>query len=282
MSLVTLREILDAAEQGGYAVGAFNAFNVEMAQAVVWAAEAEQSPVILLVYDRHQDHFGVEESAAVGLALAKKAKVPVALHLDHGGAFAKVVRCVQAGYTGVMFDGSKLPYEENVAITQKVVEIAHLAGVSVEAELGHVGAAADGDGSKLDLMTDPDQAADFVARTGVDALAVAIGNAHGFYTDEPKLDFQRLKAIDEAVPVPLVLHGGTGIPDADIQKAIELGIRKINIGTEVMTAFGEALRDALSLTPGYTQGLEELGTARKAMQERVQARIRVLGSSGKA
>ena len=282
MSLVSLQSILTAADRGGYAVGAFNAFNVETAQAVVAAAEAEKSPVILLVYDGHQRHFGIAESAAIGRALAEAASVPVALHLDHGASFEMVVKCLQAGYTGVMFDGSRLPYEDNVAITKRVTEVAHLCGVSVEAELGQVGVAARGDGAKADLMTDPDQAADFVAQTQVDALAVAIGNAHGFYTDTPKLDFERLAAINEAVSVPLVLHGGTGIPDDDLRRAIELGIRKVNIGTEVMTAFGTTLREALKNTEGPIVGLAELAQAKRAMQEKIQARMRVLGSSGKA
>ncbi|NLV91012.1 MAG: class II fructose-bisphosphate aldolase [Firmicutes bacterium] len=282
MSLVSLQSILTAADRGGYAVGAFNAFNVETTQAVVAAAEAEKSPVILLVYDGHQRHFGIAESAAIGRALAEAASVPVALHLDHGASFEMVVKCLQAGYTGVMFDGSRLPYEDNVAITKRVTEVAHLCGVSVEAELGQVGVAARGDGAKADLMTAPDQAADFVAQTQVDALAVAIGNAHGFYTDTPKLDFERLAAINEAVSVPLVLHGGTGIPDDDLRRAIELGIRKVNIGTEVMTAFGTTLREALKNTEGPIVGLAELAQAKRAMQEKIQARMRVLGSSGKA
>ena len=208
--------------------------------------------------------------------------VSVALHLDHGASFEMVVKCLQAGYTGVMFDGSRLPYEDNVAITKRVTEVAHFCGVSVEAELGQVGVAARGDGAKADLMTDPDQAADFVAQTQVDALAVAIGNAHGFYTDTPKLDFERLAAINEAVSIPLVLHGGTGIPDDDLRRAIELGIRKVNIGTEVMTAFGTTLREALKNTEGPIVGLAELAQAKRAMQEKIQARMRVLGSSGKA
>lgn len=282
MALVTLGEILADAEGRGYGVGAFNAFNLETAQAVVRAAEVERSPVILLVYDLHQEHFGVEESALVCCSLARKAKVPVAVHLDHGQSFRRVVECIHSGYTGVMFDGSRLSYEENIAITKRIVELAHIVGVTVEAELGHVGQAAEGDEKRSDLMTNPEEAGEFVERTGVDALAVAIGNAHGYYREEPKLDFERLAAIRKATGIPLVLHGGTGIPDGDMQRAISLGIRKINIGTEVYTAFGNALRSALQATTGPVISIDELAKARLVMQEKVQGRMRILGSSGKA
>lgn len=282
MALVTLGELLTDAERRGYGVGAFNAFNLETAQAVVRAAEAEQSPVILLVYDLHQEHFGVEESALVCRSLAQKAKIPVAVHLDHGQSFRRVVECIHHGFTGVMFDGSNLPFEENVEITKRIVDIAHVLGVTVEAELGYVGQAAAGDEKRSDLMTRPEQAAEFVERTGVDALAVAIGNAHGFYKEAPQLDFARLAAIRQATGIPLVLHGGTGIPDADIQRAISLGIRKINIGTEIYTAFGNTLRRALQAATEPVISLDELAQARMAMQEKIQAKMRILGSSGMA
>ncbi len=282
MSLANLSNVLREAEAGGYAVGAFNVFNLETAQAVVAAAEAERSPVILLMYDSHLDHFGVEESAAVGRVLANRAQVPVAVHLDHGASFARVVRCMHAGYTSVMYDGSRLPYDENVATTRRIVEIAHHVGISVEAEIGHVGIAAKGEDRIEQWLTRPEEAADFAGDTGVDCLAVAIGNAHGFYLEEPKLDFTRLEEINQLVDVPLVLHGSSGISDADIRRAVKLGIRKVNVGTETLTAFGATLRDSLALASGTVRGVEQLAEARAVMQAKVQSRMRVLGSAGKA
>ena len=282
MSLANLSDLLREAQAGGYAVGAFNVFNLETAQAVVAAAEAEHSPVILLMYDSHLDHFGVDEAAALGRMLADKAQVPVAVHLDHGASFARVVRCIRAGYTSVMYDGSRLPFDENVAATRRIVEIAHHVDVSVEGEIGHVGRAAEGEERIEEWLTRPREAADFVEATGVDCLAVAIGNAHGFYREEPKLDFARLEAINRLVDVPLVLHGSSGIPEADLRRAIELGIRKVNVGTETLTAFGAALRDSLAQTSGPIRGLGQLSDARAVMQGRVQSYMQIFGSSGKA
>lgn len=248
MPLMTLKEVLADADRRHYGVGAFNVLNVEMLNAIVSAAEEEQAPVILAYAEVHQKYIAMETIAPLMLKVAREATVPVAVHYDHGQQFENIIKIMHYGFTSVMFDGSTLPYEENVRRTQEVVRIARILGVSVEAELGHVGGAEGGPGGEDDPQagyTDVNQAADFVARTGVDALAVAIGTAHGVYRTRPKLDLERLAAIKKRVGIPLVLHGGSGLSDDDFRQAIARGIAKINIFTDMSLAAVDQLKTNL-------------------------------------
>jgi len=282
--LVSGKELFQAAKQGGYAVGAFNVNNMEIVQAILEAAEEEKSPVFLQASQGAIKYAGIEYIVALARTEAEKAKVPVALNLDHGTSFTQVVQCIRHGFTAVMIDGSKYPFEENIAITQKVIEIAHPCGVSVEAELGKIGGTED-DITVSDAeaaFTDPQEAAEFVERTKVDALAIAIGTAHGVYKGEPKLDFARLEKIRNAVDIPLVLHGASGVPEDAIRKAVPLGICKINIDTELRQAFTKGVQQVVLNNPKEYDPRKLLGPAREEMKQVVKAKMRLFGCAGRA
>ncbi len=245
MALVTMNEILPAARREHRAVGAFNIANYETARAVLQAAEAEAQPVIIQLYMRLFESTKAYDLAGMLIRLAERANVPVALHLDHGDTLKQVENALKWGYTSVMYDGSRLPFDENVANTCTAVEMARKVGASTEAEIGHV---AQGDETAL---TQVDEAVRFAEATKVDSLAVSIGTAHGYYKAEPKLDIERCRAIADALPdVPLVLHGGSGTPLADVRKSIEAGIAKINIATEFMDTFLKSSRCELEKLDG--------------------------------
>ena len=231
MPLVTSKEMLLKAQQGGYAVGAFNAENMEMVKAIIQAAEELKAPVMIQTTPSTIKYGTLETYQAIVAAEAAKASVPVCLHLDHGSSFDLAMKALKAGYTSVMIDGSKLDYEGNIEVSKKVADVAASMGIPCEAELGKVGGKEDDLVAVADTNTDPQEAREFVERTGVTSLAVAIGTAHGFYVGTPVLDKERLSEIREVVDIPLVLHGGSGITDKDFQKAISLGIRKVNIAT---------------------------------------------------
>lgn len=282
--LVSGKELFQAAKQGGYAVGAFNVNNMEIVQAILEAAEEEKSPVFLQASQGAIKYAGIEYIVALARTAAEKAKVPVALNLDHGTSFTQVVQCIRHGFTAVMIDGSKYPFEENIAITQKVIEIAHPCGVSVEAELGKIGGTED-DITVSDAeaaFTDPQEAAEFMERTKVDALAIAIGTAHGVYKGEPKLDFARLEKIRNAVDIPLVLHGASGVPEDAIRKAVPLGICKINIDTELRQAFTKGVQQVVLNNPKEYDPRKLLGPAREEMKQVVKAKMRLFGCAGRA
>ncbi|MBR3086061.1 MAG: class II fructose-bisphosphate aldolase [Kiritimatiellae bacterium] len=235
MPLVTMKEMLCEARRARRAVGAFNITNYETAAAVLKAAEAEREPVIVQLYMRLFDSGKARDLAPTLRAMAARASVPVALHLDHGATVRQAEDALAWGYTSVMFDGSRSPYEENVKWTRHVADYAHALGATCEGEIGHV---AQGDETAL---TDVAEAAAFASATGVDALAVSIGTAHGYYKAEPKLDIRRCQAIADALPgTPLVLHGGSGTPLKDVRRAIEAGIAKVNIATEYLDTFIKA------------------------------------------
>lgn len=283
MALVTLADLLQKADQGGYAVGAFNCNNMEIVQGIVNAAEAENSPVIIQASQGAIKYAGLNYIIALARQAAEGTAVPVVLHLDHGTSFEQVMQCIRFGFTSVMYDGSSLPLEENIAQTRKVLEIARVFGVSVEAELGRLGGTED-DISVSDrdaLFTDPSEAEKFVAETDVDALAVAIGTAHGRYKGTPELDFGRLEEINRRVPCPVVLHGSSGVPDDSITRAIDLGVRKINIDTNIREAFVGAMREALGSNPDEIDPRKVLGPARDAATGVIREKIRLFGSSGK-
>ena len=237
--LVDFKSILDRAQKGGFAIPAFNVYNMETVMGAIAAAEEAHAPVILQAYSRL---FHNEEGyflAPIVLAAAQQASVPVCFHIDHGAGEFEVTRALRYGVSGAMIDASALPYEENVALTRRVVETAAAVGVQVEGELGHIGSVND---NAMDEFTNPAQAADFAQKTGVAALAVLVGNAHGRYKKPPKLDIARIAEISEATGhLPLVLHGGTGIPDDQIVAAVKAGIRKINFGTDVCYSFLDAV-----------------------------------------
>lgn len=230
--LVTFNEILPQARKEKRAVGAFNVANLETLFSVFKAAEQENSPVIIQVYQRLFNDERASLIAAMTKRLAEHARIPVALHLDHGASLEQICKAIALGYTSVMIDGSQRPFAENIALTTEAARIAHDAGVSLEAEIGHVPF---GDGA-IELSTAA-EAVEFVERTGVDALAISIGTVHGFYKKEPKLDIQRAAEIGQSVSIPLVLHGGTGVPDEQLKKAITCGVAKINIATELQSMF---------------------------------------------
>jgi len=304
--LVTNKDLMSPAMQKAYAVGAFNISNLESLLAVVEAAAEEKSPVIVAVTPSSIKYAGLAYIGKMVKAATESAQVLMSLHLDHGEDVETVSKCIEVGFTSVMIDGSHLKFEENVALTKCVVDLARPKGVSVEAELGKLAGVEESTVEEKEaVLTDPDAAEEFVERTGVDALAVAIGTSHGAYKfkGEPKLDFERLKLIREKVNTLLVLHGASsvpsriiekavkygaelggakGIPEEHIQKAISLGITKINIDTDLRLAFTAATREFLVKSPKVFDPRKILGSSKEAMKEVVKGKMRLFGSSGKA
>jgi fructose-bisphosphate aldolase class II len=288
MAFVTLREILADCWRQGWAVPAFDVINYETVLAALDGAVAEQSPVILMILPSHTSQ-RLEPWLEPGLvslirAEAAGAAVPVCLHLDHATDLEQVRAALDLGFSSVMIDGSRLPLAENMALTAQVVAEAHRAGVSVEAELGHVGGGAEvlGEEEASGRLTRVEEAGRFVAETQVDALAVAIGTAHGLYRAVPRLDFERLAGLRQAVPVPLVLHGGSGTPDGEIRRAVAGGICKVNIWTEMAMAFGETIKAQLAIPAEQWRLHQALAAAQLSAQAVVQTKIRLLGASGRA
>ena len=271
--------MLKKAQAGGYAVGAFNAENLEMVQAILAAAEAEKAPVIIQTTPGTLKYAGPECFAGLVSRLAGAAGIPAALHLDHGNSYELAEKCAREGYTSLMIDGSRLPYEENVTLTRRVVAMA--GALPVEAELGTVGGKEDGMEAKPQY-TDPEEAADFVRRTGISSFAVAIGTAHGVYKGEPKLDLDRLSEVRAKVEIPLVLHGTSGVPEDQVRECIRRGICKVNYATDLRIAFTAAVRQAAAEQPGAIDPKKILAPARGAVEKRVRELIRLLGSNGKA
>ena len=278
--LTTTKEMLLAAQSGGYAVAAFNAENIEMIVAVLAAAEELRAPVILQATPLMMKFASAALYVAMARAAMENIAVPVALHLDHGDSYDVAVRALRAGYTSLMLDGSRLPYEENIALTRRVAELAAPCGIPVEAELGAVGGTEDGL-SGAASGTDPAQAADFLARTGADFLAVGIGTAHGVYRAQPKLDLERLEAIRTRVNVPLVLHGASGLTEADLRACIRRGICKVNFATELRMAYSGGIKALLAEKP-ETFDPKALGKAAMArVKEAAAQSIRSCGCAGK-
>ncbi len=285
MPLVSMTEMLNKGKAQGYAVGQFNLNNLEFTQAILQAAEEEKSPVILGVSEgaaRYMGGFKTVVKMVEGLLEDYKITVPVAIHLDHGSSFEKCKEAVDAGFTSVMIDASHAPFEENVATTIKVVEYAHAKGVSVEAELGTVGGQEDDTIADGVIYADAKECEELVKRTKIDCLAPALGSVHGPYKGEPKLGFVEMEEIGELTGVPLVLHGGTGIPTKDIQKAVSLGTAKINVNTENQIASAKVVREVLAANPNMYDPRKYLGPARDVIKETVIGKMREFGSSGKA
>ncbi len=294
------------ARKNGYAVPALNVQNLESLTAVAEAAEEEKSAVILAISPSVVKYAGMAYIVALAKIATQKSQVPMSIHLDHGEDYEICSKCIDAGFTSVMIDGSFLKYEENIAVTKKVVEIAHPKGVSVEAELGKLAGVEERSvGEKEAILTDPQTASDFVEQTGVDSLAVAIGTSHGAYKykSESKLDIDRLTKISQRVKIPLVLHGASsvpqflidkackygaelanakGIPETEIKKAIALGIAKVNVDTDLRLAFTGSVREILATAPKEFDPRKILGPAKQAMKQIAKSKMQLFGSSGKA
>ncbi|MFW6264691.1 MAG: class II fructose-1,6-bisphosphate aldolase [Bacillota bacterium] len=284
MNLVPMAEILNKANDEGYAVGGFNINNMEFLQGIIWAAEEMKSPLILQTSEGALRYIGMDYVMGMVEAATKNTSVPVALHLDHGSTFDSIMQCIRNGYSSVMIDGSHHPYEENIALTKKVVEAAHAVGVSVEAELGKLGGVEDDVSvdAKDATFTDPAEAEEFVERTGVDALAIAIGTAHGVYSGDPELDFDRLKTIKERIKIPVVLHGASGVPEEDVKKSVSLGVNKVNVNTDFQQAFNEKIREIFANDPDVYDPRKFCGPGRDAIKAKVIEKIKFLGSNNKA
>ena len=284
MALVSMKEMLNKAKAEKYAVGQFNINNLEFTQAILQAAQAENSPVILGVSEgagKYMGGFVAVVHMVKGLIESYNITVPVAIHLDHGSSFENCKAAIDAGFTSVMIDASHHSFEENVKITKEVVEYAHAKGVSVEAELGTVGGEEDGVTGGI-IYADPAECKSLVEQTAIDCLAPALGSVHGPYKGEPKLGFVEMEQIGKETGMPLVLHGGTGIPDEQIQRAISLGTAKINVNTENQIAATKAVREFLNNNPNVYDPRKYLIPAREAIKETVIGKMRVFGSSQKA
>lgn len=285
MAFASFKEVLLDGLKNGYAVGQFNMNNLEFVQAIVEAANEEKSPVILGCSEGAIKYMGIDYTVAMARVAAETAKVPVILHLDHGPSFEYVVKCVRAGFSSIMIDASHYALDKNIALTKQVVDLCHPLGIEVEGELGRIG------GTEDDLTVDerdatlalPEEAKRLVEETGIDALAPAIGSAHGVYVGKPELAFGRLQEISQLLPnIPMVLHGGSGIPDEDIRKAISLGVSKINVNTENQIAITNTIREIFAKDAKVYDPRKYLGPGKAAIKETVKEKMRLFGSSGRA
>lgn len=281
MPLVTSEQMLLDAQKGGYAVGAFNVENMEMVKAVIAAAEELRAPVMLQTTPSTVKYGSLNTYFGIVAAEAEKATVPVCLHLDHGSSFELAVQAIKAGYTSVMIDGSHENFEDNIAVSKKVVAVAKACGIPVEAELGKVGGKEDDLEAEADTNTDPAEAKEFAERTGVSSLAIAIGTAHGFYAGTPVLDKERVSEIKKVVSVPLVLHGASGLSDEDVRECVERGMCKVNFATELRVAYTDAGKKLLAEKPD-TFDPKKLGTVgMEAVKNLVMERMKVCGCDHK-
>lgn len=284
--LVNMNEVLKPAKNNRYAVGLFNAVNLELARGIINAAESSRSPVIMGTAEVLLPYGPLEEVSYYLIPMAKKASVPVVVHLDHGLSFDTCVKALKLGFSSIMYDCSTDTYEENVRKVKEMADIAHSYGATIEGELGHVGdneGSAEGSSHLADpsaFFTDPKMSKDFVERTGVDALAIAVGNAHGAYKFPPKLDFERIRTIANTINVPLVLHGGSGLSDSDFKRAIQEGISKVNIFTDINVAAVEAeFKKFQSMDKGI---IDLIPAAVEAVKQATLEKIKLFGSDGKA
>jgi tagatose 1,6-diphosphate aldolase GatY/KbaY len=282
--LVSSTQMLNDARRNGYAVVAFNVHSLEMMQAVVAAAEESRSPLILQTTVGTVKHLGIEYIVAAARVAAKQASIPIALHLDHCQDFELIMQCMAAGYTSVMIDASMYPFAENVEQTKKVVEIAKMLDVNVEAELGKVSGVEDDivvDEADA-LLADPTECEQFIALTGVPTLAPAIGTAHGIYKGEPNIDFPRIAEIANRVQVPLVLHGGSGIPDDQVKKCVALGMAKMNVATEIKNAYSQTMKDFFIANPTELDPRKYMVPAKDTVKKMAIEKMKIAGCVGQA
>lgn len=284
MGFVTNAFLLNKAQEGGYAVGAFNMNNMEIVQAIVETAEEERSPVILQASQGAIKYAGLDYILGISRVASEIVTVPMSLHLDHGTDIVQVVRCIRSGFSSVMYDGSKLPLEQNMANTRKISEIAHMVGISIEGELGRISGVEDqiSVAEREAMMTDPDEAERFVNETQVDALAVSVGTVHGMRKREAALNIPLIEEIRKRVKVPLVLHGASGVPDGTVREAVKAGICKINIDTELRKAFTRGISIVLKEKPDEIDPRKILARAKLEMKEAVREKMRLFGCAGKA
>ncbi|MEK3881892.1 class II fructose-bisphosphate aldolase [Paenibacillus sp. PL2-23] len=284
MAFVSGKTMLDKALEGKYAVGAFSAHNAETIQAILMAAEAEQSPVMIQIGQRVIHSIGMEPMKTLIDSFAKQVQIPICIHLDHSRQYGQTMSAIQLGFQSVMFDGSALSFEENAKTTRKVVEAARVLGIGSEGEIGKIGGTEDDITVEEEdaMITTVQEAVQFTEATDVDYLAVSIGTAHGIYKTTPKLAFERLQQISEAVKRPIVLHGGSDVPDDQIVRAISLGVAKINVDTELRQAFTKGMLEVLEHNREEYHLAVSLGRGREVMQAKVQEKIRLFGSAGKA
>lgn len=280
--LVNTRKMLQEARKGGYAVGAFNTSDLEITQAIIAAAEEQRSPVILQTSEKAIDYAGLEQIAQIMIEAAESATVPVAVHLDHGKSLERARQCLDVGYTSVMIDASHHDFDGNIELCKQVVALAQAKQATVEAELGIISGKEDYVKALASKLTDPDEAVVFVAETKIDSLAVSIGNAHGIPSANEVFDLDRLEAISRKISLPLVLHGASGTHPARIKRAIELGVAKINIDTDVRLAFSNNLRHFLVSHPDVYDPREMLGSAAEGVKQVVARKMKLFGSIDQA
>lgn len=276
--IVNLNYVLKDAQKNGYGVGLFNTTDSDMLEAAISAAEELRSPIIIGTAEVLLPFGELKLIAPSIIAAAKRASVPVVVHYDHGLTFDRCMEALQLGFSSVMFDGSTGSYEENIKQTQEIVKIAHSFGATVEGEIGHVGQANDADDAKVDLYTTVDEAKSYIESTGVDALAISIGTAHGKYIKTPKLDFERLKDIHAAIDTPLVLHGGSGLSNDDFRDCIKYGISKVNIFTDICLAGEKSMAESTAEGLGY---LEARNKKVEAMKQVIKNKIMLFGSANR-
>lgn len=283
MPLVTTKKMLQDAQDGHYAVGAFNVENMEMVMAVIEAAEELKAPVIMQTTPSTVRYAGLDFYLANVKAAAERARVPVAMHLDHGSSYGLAMQALRTGYTSIMIDGSHESFEENIAVSRAVADACAPSDIPVEAELGKVGGKEDDlDGGEGNGYTDPEQAREFVERTGVTSLAVAIGTAHGLYKGEPKLDQERLSEIRKVVSIPLVLHGASGVPDEAVREAIRRGICKVNYATELRIAYSDGVKEILEAAPDTIDPKKYGAAGKNHVKKFVMEKMKNCGCDGKA
>lgn len=283
--LMNMKELLSVADKNEFAVPAFNIGSLSILRGVVESAEEHKAPVILAIHPTELEFLG-DSFISTCIQEANRSRVPMVIHLDHGGSFEQVLRAIRCGFTSVMIDASHMSYEDNIAITKKVVEVAKVSDVSVEAELGTIGTTGDSyeGGASEVIYTDPAQAKDFIEKTGIDSLAVAIGTAHGIYPKDkkPELKLDLLKKIRDTVDIPLVLHGGSSNPDKEIAESVKIGISKINISSDIKFAFYKKCREVLQENPGWMEPNAIYPPCIEAMKEVIEFKMRLFNDIGKA
>lgn len=277
-----MKDLLAVGKEHQFTVPAFNICSFDMLKAIMEEVEANNAPVILEIHPDEIEYLG-DNFVATVREYAHKSKVPVVIHMDHGGTIKDVMRAIRNGYTSVMIDASRASYEENVALTKQVVELAHKVGVSVEAELGTIGnnGSAEG-GADTIIYTDPDQAEDFVQRTGIDTLAVAIGTAHGLYPKDkkPELNMPLLKELNKRLDIPFVLHGGSGNPDKEVSESVQYGVRKVNLSSDLKSVFFEEVRRVLVDNPAMYEPNQVYPSANEKVKEVVRHKLHILNTTG--
>lgn len=282
--LMTMKELLKVANENEFAVPAFNICSYDMLKAIMEEVEANEAPVILEIHPDEIAYLGDEFIATVK-EYALRSRVPVVIHMDHGGTIQDVMRAIRNGYTSVMIDASTVPYEENVALTKEVVKLAHKVGVSVEAELGTIGnnGSAEGGADSI-IYTDPDQAEEFVKETGIDTLAVAIGTAHGLYPKDkkPELNIGLLKTLHERLDIPFVLHGGSGNPDAEVSESVHYGVGKVNLSSDLKSVFFAEIHRVLNENKGMYEPNQVYPAANEKVKEVVRHKLKILNTIGQS